>query len=556
MSPFTRVDVTGDTARVIYDGVAYELVSIERLPTADVLAFCRKTYGRNADERFAADIVEVLTAMGKRPGQTVHLVLRDPRTKELTTVEHAPLTPDNRKSVMEALRRADQIRPEQMPAALDAFERALVERWSYLGPSNFDHAATIADIRRRVAQGMPPQLFLLELQKVIGRGIDAHARVDDWDRALPPGYLPFLVEPSGQRFVAFSPDRTGLLSADHPYVDSIDGKPLADWIASASAYIPDGSQQYVRGQGLRLLRSIQFLRREMGLKEKETIEVALMSEDGKGSKTLTLPVARSSPVYGTWPPENHRPAVPRDIEYVRVTSMDDHAVRRIAAAVRVAADARGLIIDLRDNGGGSRDALRELAALLLKPGEPPRVVNAAVHRLHPEHGPELMASRFLYPENWNGWSAAEREAIAQFKKTFRPQWPPPRDAYGDWHYMVLSRPADRREPPFDKPVVVLMNGKCFSATDVFLSALKGMPNVTLVGTPSGGGSANVNTLRLAETPVRVRLGTMVSFQADGRLFDKHGVEPDVRVEPAPEYFLGGADHQLEEAVRLINKKRV
>src|SRR5687768_9189880 len=155
VSPFTRVDVTGDTARVIYDGVAYELVSIERLTTADVLAFCRQTYGRNADERFAADIVDVLTAMGKRRGRTVHLVLRDPRTKELTTVDRAPLTPDNRKSVMDALRRADQIRPEQMPAALDAFERALTERWSYLGPSNFDHVATIADIRRRLAQEMP-----------------------------------------------------------------------------------------------------------------------------------------------------------------------------------------------------------------------------------------------------------------------------------------------------------------------------------------------------------------------------------------------------------------
>src|SRR5688500_7507027 len=115
--------------------------------------------------------------------------------------------------------------------------------------------------------------------------------------------------------------------------------------------------------------------------------------------------------------------------------------------------------------------------------------------------------------------------------------------------MVLS-PPPLNVRRFDKPLVILTSAKCFSATDVFLSALKGLPNVTLVGTPSGGGSANVNTVRLADTPVRVRLGTMVSFQADGRMFDKHGVEPDVRVEPAPAYFVGGADNQLEEAVRL------
>jgi hypothetical protein len=554
VSPFTRVEISGDDARVVYDGVAHELISIEQLPTPEILAFCRKTYGRNADERFAADIVEVLAAMGKRPGQTVHLVLRDPKTRELTTVERAPLTAENRKAVMDAARRGDQLRPEQMPAALDAFEAALSERWSYLGASNFDHAAMIAGIRRRAGQEMPPQQFLFELQKVIGRGIDAHADVSGWDRSLPPGYLPFLVEPGGDRFVAFKPDRTALLSADHPYIESIDAKPLADWIAAASAYIPDGSPQYVRGQGLRLLRSIQFLRREMGLKEGQTIDVALASKDGNGRKTLTLPVAQSSPVYGIWPPENRQPAVPRDIDYVRITSMDGETGKRLAAAVSRAADARGLIIDVRDNGGGIRDGLRELVSLLFKPGQPPRVVNAAAYRLHPEHGPELMKRRFLYPENWDGWSAAEREAIDQFKRTFRAQWAPPRDKYSDWHYLVLSRRPDLREPAFDKPVVVLMNAKCFSATDVFLSALKGMPNVTLVGTPSGGGSANVNTVRLAQTPVRVRLGTMVSFQADGRMFDRHGVEPDVRVDPAPEFFIGGADNQLEEAVRIIGKK--
>ena len=69
VSPFTRVDISGDDARVVYDGVAYDLVSIEQRPTAEILAFCRKTYGRNADERFAADYAardasEYLTLVG------------------------------------------------------------------------------------------------------------------------------------------------------------------------------------------------------------------------------------------------------------------------------------------------------------------------------------------------------------------------------------------------------------------------------------------------------------------------------------------------------------
>jgi C-terminal processing protease CtpA/Prc len=107
--------------------------------------------------------------------------------------------------------------------------------------------------------------------------------------------------------------------------------------------------------------------------------------------------------------------------------------------------------------------------------------------------------------------------------------------------------------PIDKPVLILMNAKCFSATDVFLSGVKGLPNVTLLGTPTSGGSANVNTVSLGETPIRVRLGTIVSFQSSGKLFDGVGVEPDVLIEPEPDFFIGGRDNQLDGAVSLITK---
>ena len=47
---------------------------------------------------------------------------------------------------------------------------------------------------------------------------------------------------------------------------------------------------------------------------------------------------------------------------------------------------------------------------------------------------------------------------------------------------------------------------------------------------------------------------MVSFQSDGRLFDGNGVLPDVRVEPAPEFYIGGRDNALEEAVKRIKER--
>jgi C-terminal processing protease CtpA/Prc len=107
---------------------------------------------------------------------------------------------------------------------------------------------------------------------------------------------------------------------------------------------------------------------------------------------------------------------------------------------------------------------------------------------------------------------------------------------------------------YAKPAVVLLNGRSFSATDVFLAGLKGMRNVLLLGTPSAGGSAYTQDVVLGPTPLKLRIGSIASFQADGTLFDGNGVRPDVLVEPVPDYFIGGRDNALEEALGRIGTR--
>jgi hypothetical protein len=43
-------------------------------------------------------------------------------------------------------------------------------------------------------------------------------------------------------------------------------------------------------------------------------------------------------------------------------------------------------------------------------------------------------------------------------------------------------------------------------------------------------------------------------QVDGKLFDTNVIQPDVLVDAVPEYFTGGRDNALEEAVKRILKK--
>jgi C-terminal processing protease CtpA/Prc len=160
----------------------------------------------------------------------------------------------------------------------------------------------------------------------------------------------------------------------------------------------------------------------------------------------------------------------------------------------------------------------------------------------------------MYRADAGVWTDAERRAIADFARGFKPEWTLPKGHFSDWHYLVLRRIDGPAIYHYEKPVIVLMNGRCFSATDIFLAALKGMKNVTLLGTPSAGGSAYGQDVVLGETPFRVRIGSMASFQPDGRLFDRNGVRPDVVVEPTPAYYIGGADRALAEAVKRITKK--
>ena len=188
------------------------------------------------------------------------------------------------------------------------------------------------------------------------------------------------------------------------------------------------------------------------------------------------------------------------------------------------------MLDVRGNGGGSREPLRRLLPHFLPAAADPRVVNVAAARIGKDDDrdrPEgYLGNRFLYPAKWTGWSEPERKAIAAVAKSFKPEWQPSGGRFSDWHYFVVSPRGDGRLA--GRPTVVLMDGDCFSATDIFLGAFKGLDRVTLIGTTSGGGSGRARELRLPHSGIAVQFSSMASYLPNGRLYDGNGVEPDVR----------------------------
>lgn len=439
-------------------------------------------------------------------------------------------------------------------ADLVFLETALKERFAYLKANAVDYAGLLEDLRERLPAEFEPSWFGLELQKLLAHFIDGHAAIN-----VPPapmGFLPFLTGSVGDVLVAFNGDRSSLLDSDRPFLVAIDGVPVEDWLAAAAKYVASGSPQLVRREAQRWLRAVQMLRGDMGLPQLDDVEVVVAGANGASPRTLTLPVSERLPQFGVWP-RTESELLEGNLGYLRLGQMRPEAAEDVRAALENYASTAGLIVDVRGNGGGSRDALLALLPALMVPDDAPRVVNVAAFRAWEGFPEDHLADRHLYPVTSERWSPTELAAIEAFMEDFVPEWQPPTGEFSAWHAMVVS-PAEADQARYlGRPVIVLMDSGCFSATDVFLSALKGLPNVTLVGEASSGGSACAQVVEFPASGLKARFASMASFQASGELFDSRGVQPDIQVTPVPDYFLtGDADPVLEKGIQEIKARLV
>lgn len=114
----------------------------------------------------------------------------------------------------------------------------------------------------------------------------------------------------------------------------------------------------------------------------------------------------------------------------------DHALNFLSTA-------NGLIIDVRDNGGGSLTNVETFVARFI---DRPTLVGYISHKTGPGH------NDFSEP------------------------------------YAITYRPAQEGRVRWAKPIVVLTNRSTFSAANNFASVMKNLPGVTIVGSVTGGGS--------------------------------------------------------------------
>ena len=140
-------------------------------------------------------------------------------------------------------------------------------------------------------------------------------------------------------------------------------------------------------------------------------------------------------------------------------------------------------------------------------------------------------------------------------KKFKPAFALPAGQFSDWHFMLLKH--EEFQFHYDKPVIVLCDEACISASDGFLAAFAELPKVTLMGVSSRGGSGSSRSVVLPRSGIAFKLSTMASFRPNGDTFDGQGIAVDVNAQPPPEDYITRKDSVLDAALQMLKpgKKR-
>ncbi len=105
---------------------------------------------------------------------------------------------------------------------------------------------------------------------------------------------------------------------------------------------------------------------------------------------------------------------------------------------------------------------------------------------------------------------------------------------------------------YQRPVVILVNRGSFSATNNFVSIMRHLPQVTIVGDTTGGGSGLPFTSELPNG-WRIRFSSCPITDVDGTVTE-FGVAPDVRVDLLDTDAAQGRDTMLETAFQVLRSR--
>ena len=207
------------------------------------------------------------------------------------------------------------------------------------------------------------------------------------------------------------------------------------------------------------------------------------------------------------PPEFTQRVLPSGFGYIRFSNFIGNLQSGILQAIDSMKDGPGMIVDLRNNGGGSSDMASTLVTKFLS-------AKTTVGRILTRSGKPVTIAFFpvmkLAPE-FNGDKASA----------------------------------------YTKPMVILTNEGSASASEIFAGALQDLNRATVIGQRSCG--CLLGYLGYADLPGGGQLAySELGFvSTKGRRIEGVGVLPDVEIKPAREDILFNRDRILEAAENFL-----
>jgi carboxyl-terminal processing protease len=182
--------------------------------------------------------------------------------------------------------------------------------------------------------------------------------------------------------------------------------------------------------------------------------------------------------------------------YIRISRWGGpNLVAQFDQALEEFKDTKGLVVDVRGNGGGSDELADQVNGRFLE---------------------KLVASSIDF------WREAGTD---RFHKTIGRVQP-----RGPWTYRGR--------------VAVLIDEGCASACEHFVSGMEAMGRVLLVGTPTNGAGGGPTVETLCDG-TRVAISRALGLRANGVVFEGHGIPPHIPSTPSVQDLREGRDAALE-----------